>query len=165
MRPLAIPVFAFALAALSARASVCNASAAAKPHVQTAKPHWTLDHYVYDASLHQDWAVLVDCSHPASPARMTPAQNTQSREHRSRAQSAAPVRPQVSVKTGTTVDVLNAADDPASFHLAGTALETAFVGQPIRVRLGASGNMVRALVRGPHSVELAAEAKPSWGEQ
>jgi hypothetical protein len=161
VRPLAILVLAVALAAVPAPASVC----AAPPATQTATPRWTLDRYIFDASLNQDWAVLVDCNHPQAPARMKLASNTAGNPHAAKRASAEHRLAPIAIKAGTAVEVSNGADAFASIRLTGTAMETAFPGQPIRVRLSAGGRMVRGYVRGSHSVELAAEAKPSWGEQ
>src|SRR6185503_13698618 len=66
MRRLIWMFLIFALAAVSAQASVCDAA----PGDKTAQSRWRVDHYVYDASLKRDWEVLVDCEHPGSPARM-----------------------------------------------------------------------------------------------
>ena len=170
MRPLAILLLVLPLAA--ARASVCAAGTA--PPAHALKPLWVIDHYVYDASLKEDWAVLVDCNHPAAPAQMKLASNIRGkgqvtqRATASHTKNPAPVRipstAAAEIKSGTAVEVLNGANQPASICLTGTAMETAFLGQPIRVRLSATGNFVRGLVRGSHSVELTAVAKPLWGE-
>ena len=177
MRPLAILLLVLPLAAIPVRASAC-AAAGTKSPAQTTKPHWVLDHYVYDASLREDWAVLVDCNHPAAPARMRLVPNTvdsaqaTQRATAQRSKTLAAVRIQAAIragvkaeiKSGTAVEVLNGANQPASIHVTGTAMETAFFGQPIRVRLSSSGNFVRGSVRGPHTVQLTAAAKPLWGE-
>lgn len=140
---------------------------------------WRLDHYAYDASLHRNWAVLIDCEHPASPARM---ELVPGRVHEPDTQRTAPERGgksapagepaetqlairfavQPEIRVGEAVQVLNRAGAPASFLLAGRAEESAVIGRPIRVRLNATGAQVRAIVRGPHSVELAAAVKPVW---
>lgn len=172
MRSLVLFVFALLLAAVTVRASAC-AAAGTKSPAQTTKPHWVLDHYVYDASLREDWAVLVDCNHSAAPARMKLVPNTVgSAQATQRSKTLAAVRIQATIragvkaeiKSGTAVEVLSGANQPASILLSGTAMETAFFGQPIRVRLSASGNFVRGLVRGPHTVQLIAAAKPLWRE-
>ncbi|MGC2162431.1 MAG: flagella basal body P-ring formation protein FlgA [Silvibacterium sp.] len=166
MRPLAILVFSTTLAVLPARASVCAAASG----TNAAGPRWKLDHYLYDASLHKDWEVLIDCDHPAAPARMQLVPNLRalpaSATHttaRLASKSSLPVAP-IGIKLGTTVEVSNRPGAPASIQLSGTAMQSALRGQHIRVRLSANGSFVNALVRGPHSVELAAAAKPSWGQ-
>jgi hypothetical protein len=159
MRRLAILVSALALAAVAARASVCPAPA------KTAPPRWTFDHYVYDASLRKEWAVYVDCNHPSAPARMELAPDIAGRLQPAKSAAGKPNASSASgaVKAGSAVEVSNSAAAPAGIRLSGTAMETAFPGQPIRVRLSVGGRFVTGLVRGPHSVELIAAAKPLWG--
>ena len=161
----------FALAAASAHASVCDAPSGDK----TVQPRWRVDHYVYDASLKRDWEVLVDCDHPGAPARMKLAPE---RSHRVRVANAVPIgqKPKsaqpvtnfqpapVVIRPGAPVEVSSAPGLPARILLAGTAMEPGRVGQSIRVRINASGRFLQGTVLGPHSVELAAAAKPAWGK-
>jgi hypothetical protein len=164
MRPLILLLFAVTLAAPPALAAVCETAPAAR----SARPHWRVDHYVYDASLHKDWEVLVDCDHPSAPARMRLAPNAPSllavearkaTMHEARIPSpAAPVE----IKAGAAVEVLNGPNAPATICLSGTAMQSAYRGQTIRVRLSANGHFVNVLVSGPHAVELAAASKPFW---
>lgn len=151
-------IFAPALIAAHAHASVCeSAKKGATPQ------RWEIDRYIYDASLKQDWEVLVDCDHPAAPGRMKLTPNTSG--HPQIAKPApSPSAPPV-IKVGGTVEVASAPGSRAAIRLSGTALETAFAGQPIRVRLSAGNRLVTGLVRGPHSVELAAASRPRWSEQ
>lgn len=137
---------------------------------KAAHPRWMVDHYVYDASLKRDWAVLVDSEHPSAPARMELLPDGR-REPAVRAdhgrqflKSANPQTRAVAVKAGASVEVSSAPDAPARILLAGTAMQTAFAGQPVRVRINASGRFVRGIALGPHSVELAASAQSSWGK-
>ena len=69
------------------------------------------------------------------------------------------------IKAGGTVEVSGTPGARAAIRLSGIALETAFAGQPIRVRLSAGNRLITGVVRGPHSVELAAAARPLWSEQ
>lgn len=161
----------FALAAASAHASVCGTPSGDK----TVQPRWRVDHYVYDASLKRDWEVLVDCDHLGAPARMKLAPEG---SHRVRVASAVPIgqKPKsaqpvtnfqpapVVIRPGAPVEVSSAPNAPAQILLSGTAMEPGRVGQPIRVRINASGRFLQGVVRGPHSVELAAVAKPVWGK-
>jgi hypothetical protein len=165
MRPFAILVFVVALAAVSAQASVCETASGAK----AAGPRWRVDHYIYDASLHRDWQVLIDCDRPAAPARMKLAPNLQKTPatatrtpagHEGR--SLPPAAP-IGIKAGAAVEVLNSPNAPASIRLSGTAMQFAYRGQPVRVRLSATGTFVNGFVLGPHAVELVATTKPSWG--
>jgi hypothetical protein len=161
MRLLAIAALIGALASGCASASVCSAAPA------DATPRWTLDHYVYDASLKRDWAVLIDCGHPAAPARMSLGSNAASglqsskRTARNHPGDLAPIM----VKAGTAVEVSNSINAHATLRLSGIAMQTAFLGQPIRIQLAASGRFITALVRGSHSVEMASSAKPLWRAQ
>lgn len=160
MRPLLCFCMILLFSAGCAHAQACGD--------QPTHPRWRVDHYVYDASLKRDWAVLADCEHPGAPARMEllpkgrrePAVGTAHNR-----QLLKPVNPQthaVAVKAGASVEVSSAPDAPARILLAGTAMQTAFAGQPIRVRINASGRFVRGIALGPHSVELAASVRPSW---
>jgi hypothetical protein len=178
MRRLVWMFLIFALAAGSAHASVCGEASGDK----TAQPRWRIDHYVYDASLKRDWEVLVDCDHPGSPARMKLApegEHTPRSAELARASKAVHgeqepdsashvVEPQqptpIVIRAGADVEVSSASGSPARILLSGTAMEMGRVGQEIRVRIDASGRFLQGTVRGPHSVELAAAAKPAWGK-
>jgi hypothetical protein len=157
MRRLAIAASTIALASGCAWASVCSAAPT------EAIPRWTLDRYVYDSSLKRDWSVFVDCNHPAAPARMKLAPSATGSK-RMAAEVVSNLAP-IIVKAGTAVEVSNSMNALATMHLSGTAMQTAFLGQPIRIRLDASGRFITGLVRGPHSVELASSAKPLWRPQ
>ena len=171
MRRLVWILMIFALAAVSAHASVCDAPSGSK----TAQSRWRVDHYVYDASLKRDWEVLVNCDHPGAPARMKLAPEG---AHIPRAANAASVEQEprslqpvtnsqpapVVIRAGADVEVSSAPGSPARILLSGTAMEMGRAGQEIRVRINASGRFLRGVVRGPHSVELAAAAKPVWGK-
>jgi hypothetical protein len=162
MRPLLILAFTLTLAAAApAQASACSAAA------KNAGPRVMLDHYIYDASLRREWEVLIDCRHPAAPAQMKLAPNTTDSASFPKRTAAAPENNSAPIvmKAGASVVVFNDPNAPTSIRLSGTAMETAFPGQPIRVRLNASGSFITGFVRGPHSVKLASAAKPQWGPQ
>ena len=167
MRRLLCCLLMFVFAAASAHISAC----AQPPSGTTAHPRWRVDHYVYDASLKRDWAVLVDCEHPSAPAQMRLLPKGRREPARRAAhdrQLLKPANPQtraIAVKAGAEVEVASAPDAPARILLAGTAMQTAFAGEPVRVRINASGRFVRGIALGPHSVELAASTQPSWGKQ
>ncbi|HET8637941.1 MAG TPA: flagella basal body P-ring formation protein FlgA [Acidobacteriaceae bacterium] len=176
MRRLIWILLIFALAAASAHASVCDTPSGDK----TVQPRWRVDHYVYDASLKRDWEVLVDCDHPGAPARMKLApkgahalvQNAprdisnvaRAEQDSETAPHANPQPAPVVIRTGAAVEVSSAPGSPARILLSGTAMEMGRLGQHIRVRIDASGRFLQGTVRGPHSVELAAAAKPAWGK-
>jgi len=46
-------------------------------------------------------------------------------------------------------------DSRVRIELAGVALESGAIGRPVRVRMPAAGQVLRGIVRGPGSVELA----------
>ena len=158
MRAL-ILVFALPFAVLHAHASACAA------REKAATQRWAIDHYIYDASLKQDWEVLVDCDHPTAPARMKLAPNTAGRLQSAKRFPSGAVKAASIITAGSAVEVSAAPGSPATIQLSGTALQTVFAGQPIRVRLSAGNRLVTGLARGPHSVELAAAAAPRWGGQ
>lgn len=166
MRSLTILLFTVAFGFLPVHASVCSRIREAK----VPQPRWRVDHFIYDAALHRDWEVLVDCRHPNAPARIElapakpqPTLKTQSAgsQAESREVNRRPAV-SVSIQAGAAVEVSNAANARASILLSGTAMQTALSGQVIRIRLKPSGRFVTGIVRGPHSVELATAAKPSW---
>lgn len=167
MRIFSILVLAAALAAfMPARASACEAA----PASSQALSGWTVDHYVYDAALARDWEVMVDCEHPARPARIRLAPQSEMRAVKKSGGSGmrgskaeALRRPKaVRVMAGAPVEVTSA-DARVRILMAGTAMQTAFLGQSVRVRLTIGGRFVEGIVRGPHRIELAA-AGPSWGK-
>lgn len=164
------PLLCFCLILLCAAAVAYASGSTQLCGDTTAHPRWTVDHYVYDASLKRDWAVLTDCEHPGAPARMEllpkgvhePIGRT---AHAGQFLKTANPKPRaVAVKAGAAVEVSSAPNAPARILLSGTAMQTAFAGQSVRVRLTASGRFIRGIAVGPHSVELAAAAQPSWGK-
>jgi hypothetical protein len=140
--------------AVFAPASVCPVPRAELGAAMTGE-NWTLDHYLYDPSLRKTWAVLLDCNHPQGPARMELAAGNSSPEF----------RPQVTIRAGSAIEIVNPSSARASIRLTGTAIETAAVGHPIRVRLSAGGNIVLCYARSAYTVELDSAAKPSWNKE
>lgn len=157
MRP-AILIFAIVCATLPARASVCSTPG------RTATPHWIIDHYLYDASLKQDWEVLIDCNHPAAPAQIELLPHRATPSLSIKPASSGKASPPL-IHAGAAVEVSSPPNAPAGIHLSGTAMQAGFSGQSIRVRLNSTRRFVTALVRGPHSVELATTPNTSWGRQ
>lgn len=155
-----------------ARASVCTDASASG---------WRLDHFFYDASLKRDWRVLVNCDHPELPPRMVLGPKADGTEAKARIvnpedgkREAGSSRDRVAfndvkraklicIRAGTEVQVESAPSTVARILLAGKAMQTAFAGQRIRVRLDLGGRFVSGIVRGPHQVVLAG-AKPAWGQ-
>ena len=175
MRRFALLVLMFTLPSCAARGAACISS----EHPKTAGVRWQVDHSVYDASLHSDWEVLVNCDHPDAPARMElvpvgkesehgesghVAQDADSKITNWNNASRRIVAP-VSVRAGEVVEVSNAARASVSISMRGIAMQTAFPGQKIRVRLTASGRFIYGVVRGPHLIELVAPGEPSWGKR
>lgn len=153
-------ILAPALIAAHAHASVCAA------REKAATQRWAIDRYIYDASLKQDWEVLVDCDHPAAPERIKLAPNPSGHTQNVKPPPLGPVKnaPPI-IRAGAPVVVSGPLGSPATIQLSGTALETAFAGQPIRVRLRAGGGFITGVVRGPHSVEVASAEKTHWSRQ
>jgi len=181
MRPLPILVLAIACVAVPAQASVCTEPPARPSPAQAASSRWRLDHYVYDASLGKDWEVFLDCNHPETPPRMVlaPVISTNGTTMRpvspvkrffAHSEAAPEIQLRVApttapeIEAGAVVQVLNGPDAPTSIQLEGTAMQSAYRGQPIRVRLSANGRFVNGFVLGSHSVVLAAATKASWGQ-
>jgi hypothetical protein len=153
MYRLFVPFVALAITGLQARAATCTAE------TNSGQPHWILDHYHYDPALHRDWQVLVDCNHPAAPEQTRPAPSASGISHRGNRVTVSTVV----VHAGAVVEVSSTPNSPTAIRLSGTAMQTAFVGQPVRVRLASSGRFITALALGPHSVELVQPQKPQWG--
>lgn len=160
MRTLFIFVLSCVFAALPAYAEACVL-------------HWRVDHYIHDASLNKDWAVLVNCDDPAIPAKLVPATHREAQaferemgtpraKNVAKATIAADAARAICLKAGAPIEVTNAASSTVSMQLAGTAMQSAYPGQTIRVRLNADGQYVSAVVRGPHVAQLVAAAKPVW---
>jgi len=169
MRVLVLPVLFLALPFLAAHGATSRIAEEAK----APRAHWEMDHYFYDESLHREWEVLVDRAHPDTPARMelVPIGKHKESERIARAagfngakqnDASQPAFSAVCVRAGQIVEVSNAGPAPARILLEGVAMQTASPGQKIRVRLGSTGRFISAIVRGPHSVELAAPVGHSW---
>lgn len=143
------------------------------------KARWRVDHYVYDAATRRNWAILLDCEHPDEPSRMVlipgsakgPRLRTTAagragflpqRGADFNAQSKTGSASQADVRTGEAVIVSSRPAFSAVFALPGTAEDTASAGRLVRVRLQVNGAIVRALVLGPHRVELVPDSKPQW---
>ncbi|MGH9586273.1 MAG: hypothetical protein ACRD3F_04940 [Acidobacteriaceae bacterium] len=167
MRTLVLLIVIAVLPGFAAGASTCAASGGPN----TSQARWKVDHYIYDASLHRDWEVLVDCEHPDAPARMelvpfrkqTDPEQSSGVTHGLTSQDMNAGRSsQVSIKAGEVVEVASAANSLTSISMRGVAMQTAFFGQRIRIRLSVGGHFVYGIVRGSHSVQLAAAAMPGW---
>jgi hypothetical protein len=118
---------------------------------------------VRDFGLHLQWVVERDCQHPERPAtlmevpwstdNLVPAGGNRS------AVGAAPL-PAPEVRSGMRVR-LGRTDAKADIDLYGMALETARLGEKVRVKAGLSGAVLEGIVRGPGLVEL----EPAKGGQ
>lgn len=170
MRSLAVLILIAVLSSFAAQAAPCSTSEA----LQKTQVRWRVDRYVYDPSLQREWKVLLDCDHPAAPARIELVSATREAKPKQAtkvAQGAASEAAKTStsspapIKAGEIVEVSSPAHSLAIISIQGVAMQTAFPGQKIRVRLSVSGHFVNGFVRGSHSVELAgAAAMPSWGK-
>jgi hypothetical protein len=162
----AIPVLTFVLPfCLGASESACR-QASSSPSVVDSM---VVDHYVFDPALRRSWAVMINCRHPGWPAQAVEIQSARLGVERARTSPAAITTqiavPQVAVpaiKFGSRVELWR--DGAAHIRLSGIALESAIVGQPIRVRAGLGSNPLRGIVRGPHSVELTDDSRTGWRE-
>jgi len=132
----------------------------------------------YDYTLGRTWTVLVSCGHPEMPrlaidpgapqsgeladrglAIAGPALVPQTTEALSpspslRYASATPSPPARPVLAGSRVRLWKQ-DSQVRIEMAGVALESGGIGVPVRVRMPVGGQVLRGVVRGPGSVELA----------
>jgi hypothetical protein len=107
---------------------------------------------VVDRGLHRQWIVVCDPQHPERPPRLVEVPWSEART--AQVQPAAPTtRGTPLVRPGMTVSIVRRSGD-AEMHLEGTALETGWSGDAVRVRAGLHGAALRAVVRGPGLVEL-----------
>ena len=152
--PLLASVWALSLGAFG---SACKQVTKASSSLPFAGDSLVVDHYVFDAALKRSWAVMIDCRHPNWPAQ---AVEVPSREAEAASMSAHAIQARSSrldaavIASGSRVELWQ--DGDASIRLTGVALESGKVGQSIRVRAGLGFKFLRGIVRGPHSVELAA---------
>ncbi|MFT4111557.1 flagella basal body P-ring formation protein FlgA [Silvibacterium sp.] len=121
---------------------------------------------IHDAVLDRDWLRLRDCAHPEWPPRLRLANDA---ERRMASASGIPVYESLGlgldagplvVRAGMQVTVWR--DGSARIRLAGTATQSARLGESIVVRCG-TGWLLRGIVRGPGSVELATPS--SWNQE
>ncbi len=123
-----------------------------------------VDHYFFDAALNREWAVKVDCAHPERPAVIAEA-DPDLNEKRSGSVTTVAIETRKEaefVRAGSTVELWK--KDDAQIQLFGIALDSAPVGQSIRVRAGLGNHVLHGVVRGPKSVELADSKDAQWGE-
>lgn len=142
------------IAVFQACASVCTKAAT---EAKAAGPRWIVDHYVYDAPLAKSWVVMVDCNHPQTPARMELSKDSSGGKSGS-------AKPEAGIRLGAAVDIFSDRG-PTSIRLSGTAIDAGNVGQIVRVRIGAEGEIVRGYARSSHTVELTAGPKKAWSAQ
>lgn len=175
MRLTAALIIVSIVCSIAARAATCASLTGANKR----QMRWKVDRYIYDASLRRDWKVLVNCDHPEVPARieLVPLgeQKQSIKKEVSKAQgvgseSANPdraqgVAPPNCVKAGEDVEVSNGSRAPVRISMRGVAMQTAFPGQKIRIRLSANGKFVSAIVSGSHSVQLVNGSPISWRKQ
>lgn len=121
-----------------------------------------IDHYFFDAALNKKWAVEVDCAHPERPAVIAEADSQE--KHSGSEKTPSPVARQEAefVRAGSTVDLWKKGS--TQIQLSGVALDSAPVGQSIRVRAGLGNHVLHGVVRGSKSVELADRGDAQWGE-
>jgi hypothetical protein len=111
---------------------------------------------VVDRGLHRQWIVERDDAHPERPPRLVEVPWSAARAAQAQLEAATQTAVHCDaplVRPGMTVTVVGRSGD-TEWHLAGTALETGWSGDSIRVRAGLHGTAERCIVRGPALVEL-----------
>jgi hypothetical protein len=135
---------------LADKMPVCEALPKSPP-----SPSLIIDHYVTDAVLKCTWALVVDCAHPHWPPRIRDVPSGADTDARPRktppSVTSASVR-SPDVQRGSRVDLWS--EGSPAIRLSGVALESAAVGQQIKVRAGLGINPLCGKVSGPGSVEL-----------
>jgi hypothetical protein len=142
---------------LSASASPCRQA----PGSVSAIDRYLVDHYLSDPVLKRSWAVMIDCRHPGWPAQAVEVQaagaGTRPLSVSQGMNTGPSARPAPAVHSGSRVELWS--DGDARIRLSGIALESAIVGQPVRVRAGLGATPLSGTVRGAHSVELTEGSK------
>ena len=133
---------------LSGERPVCS------PALETpSSPLFVIDHYVTDSALRRSWAIVIDCMHPQWPPELL---EIRSSTGTGPSQAMFPVAVNGAsssiVKQGTRVEVWSGG--PTTIRLSGIALESAALGQPIKVRAGLGIRPLCGRVRGENSVQL-----------
>ena len=154
-------LFIAATLPLVAPASVCRGPA---EKGAPAGSRDVVDHYFFDAALKKDWAVKVDCAHPERPGVIVAADSAPGESPQKSASIPAPkVQSETQfVRAGSMVEIWKTGN--AQIRLVGTALDSAPIGQSIRVRAGLGSRVLRGIVRGVDSVELTGNNAMPWGE-
>jgi Chaperone for flagella basal body P-ring formation len=156
-------LFLFIAATLSsvAPASVCRGPAEKGLPTESKD---VVDHYFFDAPLKKDWAVKVDCAHPERPGMISEVDLGPGESHQKAALISAPkLKPETQlIRAGSMVEIWKTGN--AQIRLVGTALDSAPIGQSIRVRAGLGNHVLRGIVRGADSVELTGNNEMPWGE-
>lgn len=152
-------LFIAATLPLVAPASVCRGQA---EKGIPAESRDVVDHYFFDAALKKDWAVKVDCAHPERPGMIVAADSVSEEIHQKAASIPAPRSEMQFVRAGSMVEIWKTGN--AQIRLVGTALDSAPIGQSIRVRAGLGNRVLRGIVRGTDSVELTGNNAMPWGE-
>ncbi len=136
-------------------------------------PGYRVHHYVSDRALHAAWAVLVDCLHPAAPAKMVPIAAEKITSGLVAGRTASPGNPAqfdagqpFEVKAGSTVRVWMA-NGSTQMNLEAVALGGGGHGASVPIRLMAGSRAVlHGTVRGPGVVELSSpKGNSAWRSQ
>jgi len=144
---------------LRAPASVCRGPAEKGAPAESKD---VVDHYFFDAALKKNWAIKVDCAHPERPGTIIEADSGPGESHQQAAPIPASKLQSEFIRAGSTVEIWKTGN--AQIRLVGTALDSAPIGQSIRVRAGLGSHVLRGIVRGADSVELTGNNQMPWGE-
>jgi len=165
LKAVILLVASICLLSLAASGSACKQVTKISASSSLVGDSLVVDHYVFDAPLKRNWAIMIDCTHPNWPAQAIEVPSMEGEGLRMTARathSDALLLPAPVIVSGSPVELWR--DGEASIRLAGVALESGVVGQSIRVRAGLGLKFLRGIVRGPHSVELAEDIKTGWRE-
>ena len=124
-----------------------------------------VERYWSDPVLRSRWAILIDCRHPNWPPRAVELGNGSQQPGLGRDAGSEVSLPAIAaesqvamsqVKAGSLVELWS--DVPVRIRLSGTTLNTAAVGERVRIRVGISGKALEGVLSGPHSVQLRFDA-------
>lgn len=123
-------------------------------------PSLIIDHYVTDFVLKRTWALVIDCGHPQWPPliRALPSgADTVARPQTNPPPVTFASARSPDVQRGSRVELWS--EGPPAIRLSGIALESAVVGQQIKIRAGLGVNPLCGKVSGPGSVKLIGNDK------
>jgi Chaperone for flagella basal body P-ring formation len=114
--------------------------------------------YWSDPVLRRGWQVVTDCHHPNWPPQVlelssiSPLKKFGSDSAETSVNPPLRIASKPMIQAGARIELWRKM--PVVIHLSGTALQTAQLGQNIRVRVDVSGKELQGIVCGPNSVQL-----------